>query len=85
MNQRVRVNGADRTLDATTIGELLCLEGVDAEARFVAVALNGAVVPRHEWPWHESPPATISRSSSRYPAVKGIRKARNGLRACRIN
>ena len=49
MSVHVKINGKGRTLDAVTIADLLCLEGVDAQARFVAVAVNGAVVPRHEW------------------------------------
>jgi len=45
----LKINGEGRTLDAATISDLLRLEGVDADARFVAVALNGAVVPRRDW------------------------------------
>ena len=50
MSLEIKINGVGRTLDAATIAELLRLEGVDSDARFVAVALNGAVVPRREWP-----------------------------------
>ncbi len=50
MSMQIKINGEGRTLDAATIAELLRLEGVDADARFVAVAVNGAVVPRREWP-----------------------------------
>ena len=50
MSVQIRLNGKGRTLAAVTIGDLLRLEGVDADARFVAVALNGAVVPRRQWP-----------------------------------
>jgi len=50
MSVDIKINGEGRTLDAATIAELLRLEGVDADARFVAVAVNGAVVPRQQWP-----------------------------------
>ena len=50
MSVQFKINGEGRTLDAVTIADLLRLEGVDADARFVAVAVNGAVVPRREWP-----------------------------------
>ena len=50
MSVQIKLNGKGRTLDAVTIGDLLRLEGVAADARFVAVALNGAVVPRRQWP-----------------------------------
>ena len=50
MSVQIKLNGKGRTLDAVTIVDLLRLEGVDADARFVAVALNGVVVPRRQWP-----------------------------------
>lgn len=50
MSVHFKINGKDRVLDAVTIAELLRLEGVDPRARFVAVAVNGAVVPRTAWP-----------------------------------
>ena len=49
MSLELRINGEDRTVDAGTIMELLRSEGVDDTARFVAVAVNGAVVPRADW------------------------------------
>jgi sulfur carrier protein len=45
----VQVNGIGKTIRATTIAEILREEGVDENARFLAVALNGSVVPRREW------------------------------------
>ncbi len=45
----VQINGVGRTIRATTIAEILREEGVDENARFLAVALNGSVVPRREW------------------------------------
>lgn len=47
--KEIRLNGETRTVDAATMSELLAAEGVDTAARGVAVALNGAVLPRGEW------------------------------------
>lgn len=49
MSQEIQVNGIGKTVDATTIADILREEGVDDNAPFLAVALNGAVVPRGEW------------------------------------
>ena len=43
----IRVNGESQPLGATTIAALLADSEIDP--RGVAVALNGAVVPRVEW------------------------------------
>jgi sulfur carrier protein len=47
---RLRINGIEEDVGATTVAELLALRGVDPAARFLAVAVNGAVVRRREWP-----------------------------------
>ena len=47
---RLRINGVEAEVAAATIAELLALRGVDPKARFLAVAVNGAVVRRAEWP-----------------------------------
>jgi sulfur carrier protein len=49
MRDRISVNGIERPLTAKTVGELLATENVDLGARFLAIAVNGAVVPRAEW------------------------------------
>lgn len=49
MSLEIRINGEEKTSAASTIVDLLREEGVDENARFVAVALNGAVVPRRTW------------------------------------
>lgn len=49
MEGTIRVNGADKPFGASTIAALLEEEGVPAGARFVAVAVNEAVVPRARW------------------------------------
>ena len=49
MSVQLRINGAASREDAATIAELLSGRGVDPAARFVAVAVNGAVVRRGEW------------------------------------
>jgi sulfur carrier protein len=46
---RLRINGKEAELAATTIAELLAEQGIDPKARFLAVAVNGAVVRRAEW------------------------------------
>lgn len=49
MTASIRVNGAARPLDAETVAALVAALGIAADARGVAVALNGAVVPRARW------------------------------------
>jgi sulfur carrier protein len=50
MMARLRVNGVEEEVAATTVAELLVARGVNASARFLAVAVNGMVVRRSEWP-----------------------------------
>jgi sulfur carrier protein len=47
---RLRVNGVEEEVVAVTLSELLSGRGIDPSARFLAVAVNGAVVRRAEWP-----------------------------------
>ena len=47
---RLRINGLEEEVTATTVVELLTTRGVDPTARFLAVAVNGTVVRRSEWP-----------------------------------
>jgi len=47
---RLRINGADAEVAVATIAELLAEQGIDPKARFLAVAVNGTVVRRAEWP-----------------------------------
>jgi sulfur carrier protein len=46
----IRVNGESEPLVATTLAALLAEKAVDTEQKGIAVALNGAVVPRAAWP-----------------------------------
>ncbi|MEW6255572.1 MAG: sulfur carrier protein ThiS [Pseudomonadota bacterium] len=48
----LRINGAQETLCALTIADLLDAKSVDSARRGIAVAVNGAVVPRARWPEH---------------------------------
>lgn len=48
----LRVNGAPEEHAAATIAQLLDAKGVDPARRGIAVAVNGAVVPRARWPEH---------------------------------
>jgi sulfur carrier protein len=45
----VKVNGVDEPLGARTVAALLAEREVPTTGRGVAVALNGAVVPRAHW------------------------------------
>jgi sulfur carrier protein len=45
----IRVNGESEALSATTVAALLEAKDIDPAGRGVAVALNGAVVPRAAW------------------------------------
>ncbi len=49
MSATISVNGVEKAATATTIADLLRDEKVDLDARFLAVAINGAVVPRSRW------------------------------------
>jgi sulfur carrier protein len=46
---RLKINGIDEEVGATTIAQLLAARGIDPSARFLAVAVNGAVVRRASW------------------------------------
>jgi len=46
---RLKINGIDEEVAATTIAELLAVRGIDPGAKFLAVAVNGAVVRRASW------------------------------------
>ena len=47
--QTIRVNGESEPLAAVTVEALLAERAVDTGQRGIAVALNGAVVPRAAW------------------------------------
>ena len=49
MSALLRVNGQEELLSAASVAELLAARGIAAGAPGVAVALNGAVVPRRRW------------------------------------
>jgi sulfur carrier protein len=46
----IRINGQDEPLSVATLTELLAEKAVDTGQRGIAVALNGAIVPRAAWP-----------------------------------
>ena len=46
----IRVNGQDEPLCVATLAALLQEKAVDTGQRGIAVALNGAIVPRAAWP-----------------------------------
>jgi sulfur carrier protein len=49
---RLRINGVEEEVAARTLAELLADRGISSAQRFLAVALNGAVVRRVLW--HET-------------------------------
>ncbi|MBV8131647.1 MAG: sulfur carrier protein ThiS [Alphaproteobacteria bacterium] len=53
---RMRINGVEEEVGVTTIAELLVVRGVDPASRFLAIAVNGGVVRRAEWPSRELSP-----------------------------
>ena len=46
---RLKINGVDEEIAATNVAQLLAVRGIDPGARFLAVAINGAVVRRADW------------------------------------
>ena len=46
----IRVNGETEPLAAATLAALIEGKAIDSGQRGIAVALNGAVVPRAAWP-----------------------------------
>ena len=49
MKTIVQVNGQDEPVSAHTLAALLEEKGIDSEGRGIALALNGAVIPRAAW------------------------------------
>jgi sulfur carrier protein len=49
-SRKIRVNGTDEPLEAATLALLIEEKAIDVGQRGIAVALNGAVVPRAAWP-----------------------------------
>ena len=47
---RIRVNGQDEPLSAPNLASLIAERGVSPGGRGIAVARNGELVPRAEWP-----------------------------------
>ena len=45
----IRINGESEPLGVATLDALLAEKAVDTKQRGIAVALNGAVVPRAAW------------------------------------
>jgi sulfur carrier protein len=45
----MRINGKDALLAEQSLGELLAAQGIDPGTRYLAVAINGTVVPRGQW------------------------------------
>ena len=50
VQMNIRVNGQDEPLGVATLAALLEEKAVDTSQRGIAVAHNGALVPRAAWP-----------------------------------
>ena len=50
MTISLKINGVDEEVAVMTVAELLVERGIDPKARFLAVAINGTVVRRADWP-----------------------------------
>jgi sulfur carrier protein len=46
----MRINGKVEDSAPATLAALLTARGIDPAQRFLAIAVNGAVVPRRDWP-----------------------------------
>ncbi|MCC6779015.1 MAG: sulfur carrier protein ThiS [Hyphomicrobiales bacterium] len=46
---RIRLNGSEQCVRAATLADLLSEQALDSAQRGIAVAVNGAVVPRAAW------------------------------------
>jgi sulfur carrier protein len=46
----LRINGVEEEVSAATLAELLRERGLGPKDRFIAVAVNGTVVRRTDWP-----------------------------------
>jgi len=49
MSKKITINGEQREIQAATVVDLLMTESVNPTAKFVAVAINGSVIPRQSW------------------------------------
>jgi sulfur carrier protein len=52
----MRVNGSDSPCGPQNLAELLAARGIDPATRYLAVAVNGTVVPRGQWSAHRLAP-----------------------------
>ena len=52
MSEQITVNGETRTLEARDLAQLIFELDLDPHRAGIAVAVNGAVVPRSEWTTH---------------------------------
>jgi sulfur carrier protein len=47
---RIRVNGQEEPLRAQSVAALLAQKEISTDMRGIAVAINGRVIPRADWP-----------------------------------
>jgi sulfur carrier protein len=69
MSKTVHLNGSDREVRAATVAALIEELAIPGAPRGLAVALNGSLVPRSEWP---------ARALAPGDAIEIVRATRGG-------
>jgi sulfur carrier protein len=69
MSKTVHLNGSEHEVHATTVAALIDELAIPGAPRGIAVALNGSLVPRSEWP---------ARALAPGDAIEIVRATRGG-------
>jgi len=65
----VHLNGSDREVEASTVAALIDELAIPGAPRGIAIAVNGSLVPRSEWP---------ARALAQGDAIEIVRATRGG-------